>query len=105
VDLSDFCVVARTTLMALDQPEPHALLSKMIQHFFGVTNDQMKSGGRVVVMEANENPRHKISRQQLCWPSESHSLPGSHPTPAKFLHSHPIGFLARAEKKVVGMAL
>jgi hypothetical protein len=34
----------------------------MVQHFFGVTNDQMKSGGRVVVMEANENPRHKISR-------------------------------------------
>jgi hypothetical protein len=34
----------------------------MVQHFFGVANDQMKSGGRVVVMEANENPRHKISR-------------------------------------------
>src|SRR6202047_4787109 len=48
--------------MALDQPEPHALLSKMVQHFFGVANDQMKSGGRVVVMEADENPRHKISR-------------------------------------------
>jgi hypothetical protein len=37
-----------------DQYEPHALLSKMVQHFFGVTNDQMKSGGRVVGMAANE---------------------------------------------------
>jgi hypothetical protein len=48
--------------MALDQPEPHALLSKMVQHFFGVANDQVQSGGWVVVMEANENPWHKISR-------------------------------------------
>jgi hypothetical protein len=38
------------------------MLSKMVQHFFGVANDQMKSDGRVVVMEANENPRYKISR-------------------------------------------
>jgi hypothetical protein len=51
-----------TTLMALDQPKPHALLSKMIQHFFGVANDQMQSGGRVVMMEAYENPRYKIPR-------------------------------------------
>ena len=35
----------------------------MVQHFFGVANDQMQSGGRMVVMEANENPRHKISRR------------------------------------------
>ena len=34
----------------------------MVQHFFCVANDEMKSGGRVVVMEADENPRHKISR-------------------------------------------
>jgi hypothetical protein len=33
-----------------DQYEPQALLSKMVQHFFGVTNDQMKSGGWVVGM-------------------------------------------------------
>ena len=39
-----------------------SLLSKMVQHFFGVTNDQMKSGGRVVVMEANEILGTKISR-------------------------------------------
>ena len=32
--------------MALDQPEPHALLSKMIQHFFGVADDQMKDDFR-----------------------------------------------------------
>jgi hypothetical protein len=38
------------------------LLLEMVQHFFGVTNDQMKSGGRVVVMEANEILGTKISR-------------------------------------------
>ncbi len=47
---------------SLDQPKPYALLSKMVEHFFGVANDQMQSGGRVVVMEAKENSRHKISR-------------------------------------------
>ena len=34
----------------------------MVQNFVGIANDEMKSGGRVVVMEADENPRHKISR-------------------------------------------
>ena len=34
----------------------------MVQHFFGVANDQIQRGRRVVVMEAKENPRHKISR-------------------------------------------
>jgi hypothetical protein len=48
--------------MALNQPESNALLSKVIQHFFSVANDQIKSGGRVIVMEAKENPRHEISR-------------------------------------------
>jgi hypothetical protein len=48
--------------MALNQPEPDALLSKVIQHFFGVANDQIKSSGRMIVMEAKENPRHEISR-------------------------------------------
>jgi len=36
----------------------------MVQHFFGIANDQMKSGGRVVVMEADKNPWHKISRHR-----------------------------------------
>ena len=65
--------------------KPHALLSEMVQHFFGVANDQVKSGGRMVVMEANENPRAQNISPQLCWPpeSESHSLPGSDPAPAK----------------------
>ena len=31
----------------------------------------MKSGGRVVVMETNENPRHKISRHS-CAGRQSH---------------------------------
>jgi hypothetical protein len=51
-----------TTLMASTSTSPARYLSKMVQHFFGVANEQMKSGGRVVVMEANENPRHKIPR-------------------------------------------
>ena len=34
--------------MPLDQPEAHALLSKMVQNFVGIANDEMKSGGRVV---------------------------------------------------------
>src|SRR5260370_8191145 len=65
------------TLMALDQPEPRALLSKMVQHFFGVANDQMKSGGWVVMMEPNENPRHQISPNRCSAPQRQTPLPFS----------------------------
>jgi hypothetical protein len=58
--------------MALDQAESNPLLSKMLQHFFRISYDQMKSGCRVVVMEANENPGYKISRQS-CAGCESHN--------------------------------
>src|SRR5258708_38822210 len=44
--------------------KPPALLSEMVQPFFGVANHQMQSGFRGVMMEANEDPRHKIPRHR-----------------------------------------
>jgi hypothetical protein len=71
--------------MTFDQTESHPVFSKMVQHFFGVTNDQMKSGGRVVVMEANKNPRHKISRHS-CAGRQSQS-PIHFPGPIQLLQN------------------
>jgi hypothetical protein len=49
--------------MALDQPEAHAVLSKIAQDFFCVSNDQLNTGCRVVMTESNEDLRHKMSGQ------------------------------------------
>jgi hypothetical protein len=58
--------------MALDQAESNPLLSKMLQYFFRISHDQMKGGGRVKMMEANENSGYKIPRQS-CAGCESHN--------------------------------
>jgi len=43
--------------------EPHPVFSKIIQYLFGVSHDKIESGCRMILMEAKENPGHKIPRQ------------------------------------------
>src|ERR1700730_7715221 len=61
-----------TPLMALHQTESHAVFSKVVQHFFCVSNDELKTGVRVVMTESNEDPRHKMSGQS-CARRQFHS--------------------------------
>jgi hypothetical protein len=49
--------------MTFDQTESHPVFSKMIQYLFGVSHDKIESGCRMKLMEAKENPGHKIPRQ------------------------------------------
>src|SRR5260221_13539063 len=44
----------------------------MLQHFFRIAHDEMKSSCWMVMMEANENPGHKIPGQS-CAGRESHN--------------------------------
>ena len=61
-----------TPLMALHQTESHAVFSKVVQYFFCVSNDELKTGVRVVMTESNEDPRHKMSGQS-CARRQFHS--------------------------------
>jgi hypothetical protein len=50
-------------LMPLHQAKSHPVFSKMVQHLFGVSHNKIEGGCRMILMEAKENPGHKISRQ------------------------------------------
>jgi hypothetical protein len=48
---------------AFDQTESHPMFSQMVQHLFGVSHGQAERGCGMILVEAKENPGHKIPGQ------------------------------------------
>src|SRR6516165_2011757 len=63
--------------MTFDHSESHPVFSKMLQYLLGVSHDKIESGCRMKLMEAKENPRHKIPSQSCdgCQGDNSRDFP------------------------------